>query len=240
MPFYDNFASNEPIGLGMKIAMAETRAMWKYILKYLPPQAVSYPVLEVGPGRGTVAQVLKESSPYLRYVGVDANYRLLKNLPQGVDAVTSWVPPLPFRNESFSVCFASHVLEHMPTYLQAINFLAEMRRAVAVEGLVCLRTPDFRASERHFWNVDYSHAFPTTPRRLVQMYMDVGLEVVRVFAASGPWIGKIAYLAGFAANFVPTWFINDGVDIQDGFVKRWYSLKMTFLRSIFIIGKKVK
>lgn len=60
-----------------------------------------------------------------------------------IDHVAQWgADPLPFENNSVSLVYASHVLEHIPWY-RTIDALTEAHRIICLGGRIEIWVPDF-------------------------------------------------------------------------------------------------
>ena len=234
MPFYDNFSQQPPTFIGQKLSSLEAQRILREILKDVVLQKGRF--LELGPGRGWMAKAVKEKQPTLCYVGLDISLKMLKQLPSE-HRVLSSVPPISFQSNLFDIVFASNLLEHMPTFREAFFLVEEMHRVARPGGIVALRVPNFFWWKEHFWNADYTHSFITTPRRIRQIFEDVGLKLKSTTACSGPWLGKKAYVPALLARLIPTAFIGHG-EQATRIAKIIYSGKATFLLGTLVIGVK--
>lgn len=145
--------------------------------------------LEVGPGDGSLAAAAVTAG--WRYRGVEASPELAARLRARQLSVTeAWAPPLPAADDSCDVVYADQVLEHMSGIDAAREFVAESMRALRPGGVSLLVVPDYLKERAFFWDVDYTHNFVTTERRVRQLLHDGGFHVeamVRsIGAATGP------------------------------------------------------
>lgn len=233
MPFYDNFSTIQPTGLGSQMARRIAVNQINLILKH---HSKVQDVLELGPGRGPFAgQCLQHE---LTYTCADISARLLSDLKHLPRRVQASVPPLPFASEQFDVSFAANFLEHMLDFRHAYDLVDEMRRVTRPGGLVCHCVPNVMDWGLQFWNGDYTHSFPTTPRRAAQLYLDLGLRDIAIYPLSGPWIGTLAHFGNLIGKVIPVWFIGHGAMPTSKFTKALYSAKTTFLASFMIVGRK--
>jgi SAM-dependent methyltransferase len=105
---------------------------------------------------------------------------------------------------SADVVYADQVLEHMSGIDAARQFVEEARRVLRRSGVFFVVVPDYLKERAFFWDIDYTHNFITTERRVRQLLYDGGFEVNRVVrsigAATGP--ARDALAAGaLLANF---------------------------------------
>ncbi|MCC6260600.1 MAG: class I SAM-dependent methyltransferase [Anaerolineales bacterium] len=233
MPFYDNFSAIQPTPAGSR--MAESIAV-NQINAILKQHKDVRDVLELGPGRGPFAHQCRQRN--FNYVCADISLRLLKELQSAPKRIQAYVPPLPLASASFDIAFAANFLEHMLDFKHALYLIEEMARVVRTNGLVCHCVPDFMDWGMHFWNGDYTHSFPTTPRRVMQAYVDAGLRDMKIYRLSGPWIGPLAHLGNLIGKLIPSGLVQHGAKPSAKFSKAIYSAKTTFLSSFLIIGRK--
>jgi SAM-dependent methyltransferase len=185
------------------------RSRLAMVNRHLQPPGL---LLEIGPGQGTLADLAIASG--WAYRGIDASVVLAGTLrARGLDIVEAWVPPIPAGDASCDVLYADQVLEHMAGIDAAREFVAEARRVVRPGGLCYVVVPDYLKERTFFWDVDYTHNFVTTERRVRQLLYDGGfdvLEMVRqIGAASG--LSRDALAAGAVLVNLP------GVDM----ISRW-------------------
>jgi hypothetical protein len=126
----------------------------------------------------------------------------------------------------------------MLDFRHAFDLVSEMQRVIRPGGLVCHSVPNAMEWGLQFWNGDYTHSFPTTPRRLVQLYLDLGLTDIEVFPISGPWIGPMAHVGNVIGKLIPVWVVGHGTSMGSRFTKALFSAKTTFLASFMIVGRK--
>jgi SAM-dependent methyltransferase len=136
-------------------------------------------MVEVGPGHGTLAEQAVAAG--WRYTAIEASKILIDVLKgKGLRVIESWAPPIPVPDASTDVVYADQVLEHMNGIEQARHFTAEALRALRPGGVFFVVVPDYLKERTFFWDVDYTHNFVTTERRVRQLFNDGGFEVLEV------------------------------------------------------------
>jgi SAM-dependent methyltransferase len=145
-------------------------------------------MLEIGPGHGGVGPLATADG--WRYRAIEASPVLADALrARGVDVTEAWVPPIPFPDASCDVVYADQVLEHMPGVEAARSLVAEAWRTLKPDGVFFVVVPDCLKERAFFWDVDYTHNFVTTERRVRQLLYDGGFVVERVIRSIGAATG---------------------------------------------------
>jgi SAM-dependent methyltransferase len=141
-------------------------------------------LLEIGPGQGSLARAAVQAG--WRYRAIEASPALIDELRrQGLEVIEAWAPPIPAPDESTDVVYADQVLEHMSGIDGARAFVAEARRVLRPGGTVFIVVPDYLKERGFFWDVDYTHNFVTTERRVRQLLYDGGFEIAQVVRSIG-------------------------------------------------------
>jgi SAM-dependent methyltransferase len=104
---------------------------------------------------------------------------------KGLAVIESWTPPMPIPDRSADVVYADQVLEHMSGIDAARQFTAEAFRALRPGGVFFVVVPDYLKERTFFWDVDYTHNFVTTERRVKQLFNDNGFDIVDIERSIG-------------------------------------------------------
>ena len=148
---------------------------------YKPPPGDFY---EIGPGRGTLAEQAVEAG--WRYTAIEASPILVDVLKlKGLRVIESWTPPIPIADATADVIYADQVLEHMSGIDAARQFTAEALRALRPGGVFFVVVPDYLKERTFFWDVDYTHNFVTTERRVTQLFNDNGFDILAIERSIG-------------------------------------------------------
>jgi SAM-dependent methyltransferase len=149
--------------------------------RYTPAHGAMF---EIGPGHGTLAEQAVAAG--WRYTAIEASPILIDILrKKGLAVIESWTPPIPIRDASADVVYADQVLEHMSGIDAARHFTAEAFRALKPGGVFFVVVPDYLKERTFFWDVDYTHNFVTTERRVRQLFNDNGFDVLHVERSIG-------------------------------------------------------
>jgi len=139
---------------------------------------------EIGPGHGTLAEQAVEAG--WRYTAIEASPILVEVLKKkGLAVIESWTPPMPIPDGSADVIYADQVLEHMSGIDDARRFTAEALRALRPGGVFFVVVPDYLKERTFFWDVDYTHNFVTTERRVRQLFNDNGFDILAIERSIG-------------------------------------------------------
>lgn len=155
-------------------------------------------LLELGPGEGDFSEVARAAG--WRYRAIEASPVLAAALrARGVSVKEAWVPPIGEPDSSADVVYADQMLEHMPTADAARALAAEAFRVLRPGGVFSVTVPDYLKERAFFWDVDYTHNFVTTPRRVSQLLYDAGFSIERLALAIGRTLGLGRVLLATAA-----------------------------------------
>ena len=141
-------------------------------------------MLEIGPGKGSLALAAVDAG--WRYRAIEASPILIAELRgQGLEVIEGWAPPMRTGDATCDVVYADQVLEHMSGIDAAREFVAEALRVLRPGGILFVVVPDYLKERTFFWDVDYTHNFVTTERRVKQLLYDGGFTVERVVRSIG-------------------------------------------------------
>ena len=143
---------------------------------------------ESGPGKGSLAHAAVEVG--WRYRAMEASPILIDELrADGLEIIEGWAPPILAADRSCDVVYADQVLEHMSGIDAARAFTAEALRVLKPGGVLFVVVPDYLKERTFFWDVDYTHNFVTTERRVRQLFYDGGFTIERVVRSIGAATG---------------------------------------------------
>jgi SAM-dependent methyltransferase len=183
--FYRTFSEKQLTGLGGARRGKIERSRLALLSKHIQPPG---PMLEIGPGHGTLAAQAVEAG--WQYSAVEPSPALAEKLRgHGLDVVQAWTPPIPKPDGSYRVVYADQVLEHMSGIDAARHFTAEALRVLQPGGVFFVVVPDYLKERGFFWDIDYTHNFVTTERRVRQLFYDGGFEIERVVRSIGTATG---------------------------------------------------
>jgi SAM-dependent methyltransferase len=196
--FYRTFSEKKLTALGGARRTRIERSRLALLAQYASPPG---PMLEIGPGQGTLAALAIQAG--WQYSAIEPSPLLAERLrAEGLDIVQAWTPPVPAADSSCEVLYADQVLEHMSGIDAARAFVAEALRVLHPGGVVFIVVPDYLKERGFFWDIDYTHNFPTTERRVRQLLYDGGFEIERVVRSIGTATGPARDLLAAGALLV--------------------------------------
>jgi len=197
-------------------------------------------VLEIGPGHGYFAEHCRDKG--LSYEFCDTSSAVLEKMSAlGFEGHLGLLHELTLSPGQFDLIWMSHVLEHSPTWLAAREMVDAAQQLLAPNGALVIVSPDILSWRHEFWNVDWSHGYPTSVRNVVQMCSDVGFQEVTAFHHRNGSKNLLVRAVFSLISWVPHRFIDrvltpSRYKVGDGFT---YSWKAVFgWRQIFVMARK--
>ena len=189
MALYDRFIDvmeGQP-PLVRKAEARRNRCVFHRISGHLSGGTAPQKVVEVGVGTGAFARLCLDAG--WAYTGIDRNTTFLSRL-EGVRAVPAEVPPFPesLDRNHFDLAYSAFVLEHMRDGLEALQFIEGLTGLLRPGGHLVLLVPDSLSLGLEFWNLDYTHRFPTCERNVGEIALECGLELREFIRYRGPFV----------------------------------------------------
>jgi len=185
--FYRDFSERQKqlTDLGRARRGRTERARLGLLMRHASPPG---DMLEIGPGQGSLAMRAVDAG--WRYRAMEASPMLIEELRgKGLDVISGWAPPILSADASCDVVYADQVLEHMSGIDTARQFVAEALRVLRPGGAFFVVVPDYLKERSFFWDVDYTHNFVTTERRVQQLLNDGGFDILQVVRSIGAATG---------------------------------------------------
>jgi SAM-dependent methyltransferase len=189
-------------------------------------------LLEIGPGKGMFAELCIKKG--VEYLGIEGEEGMAKELAEkNIRVINRLIPPLSM-DEKFDVIYMNQVFEHMDDLEMAKQLLSDCRKNLNDGGLLCISCLEISFWKEDFFACDYTHNFPTSLKRLEQMFYDFDLKIVNKGHYTLIFNG---FLFSFVISFLTRLAWNLGI-IKLFFPKKAYKVKCSMLPSFLIIGKK--
>lgn len=230
--FFEHFnKGDQPTQMGLRMVGALSRRLFAFAAV---PEGGS--VLEIGPGRGPLADVCLQKG--IKYSAVEANRSMAESLRQkGAEVVCARVPPLPEFDQTFDVVIMVNAMEHMDTMTAALQTAQQVWGLLRPGGQFVIHSPDYLNWRLNFFNCDFTHNYVTSRRRLTQLLQDAGFVAIRSTYMSGPLTGAAALIATSLLGLVPFGWCN-AVLPENKIIYKLYKGQLSFLRKVLIAGKK--
>ena len=201
-------------------------------------QAIQPPgdMLEIGPGHGTLAEQAVAAG--WRYKALEPSPLLVEILrAKGLEVTQAFTPPFVAGDASADVVYADQVLEHMSGIDTARLFTSEALRALRPGGVFFVVVPDYLKERTFFWDVDYTHNFVTTERRVRQLLYDGGFTVERVVRSIGMATGWRRNLLAAAALFVNVPGV-DALSRATGTAELLFKIRKNLFETLTFVARK--
>ena len=196
--FYKSFSEKQLTSYGSGRRSRIERHRLALLERYARPPGAMF---EIGPGHGTLGELAVASG--WQYTAVETSPFLIDVLrKKGLNVLESWTPPFPMADATADVIYADQILEHMRGIDDARQFTAEALRTLKPGGHFFVVVPNYLKERAFFWDVDYTHNFVTTPRRMKQLLYDGGFEVLHLERAIGISTGIARDVLSAAKVFV--------------------------------------
>lgn len=181
MAFYRTFSEKKLTGAGAARRSRIEQARFEMVSSVTKAPA---DFLEVGPGQGAIADLAREAG--YRYRAVEPSPFLCEQLrARGVEVTEAFTPPIPGGDASLDILYADQVVEHMSGIDAARLWVAEALRLLRPGGTLFIVVPDYLKEREFFWDIDYTHNFITTERRMRQLLYDGGFDVTHMVRSIG-------------------------------------------------------
>jgi SAM-dependent methyltransferase len=230
MDYYNHIYTQKISRIGCFVERKVNRVLFSLVHRYIIDN-----LLEIGCGRGYFAEVCKEEGT--DYTGIEPNKMMYEKLVSaGYNVINQSVPPIPFNDSSFGTLYCAHILEHIPGH-NIYFFIKEIYTKIKKEGTLIIVAPNFNVWKNEFWNVDYTHTFITTPRRVKQLLEDNGFEIVNLTRISGVFTGVKRHIINFLVRLYPHRFLDSTIGrfFHEDF---FYNGKILFLENFITVAQK--
>ena len=91
----------------------------------------------------------------------------------------------PRTEKKFDIIYASFLVEHLQSGNELFSFISNCKKILKKNGIIVFLAPDCLKQKWEFWNIDYTHAYPTTKRNVSMAFKDNGIDDVDVISFNG-------------------------------------------------------
>lgn len=238
--FYSNYIERRPHHRSEILIERWHGRLLDLVLSKIQTQPLN--VLEIGPGHGYFAKKCVDHG--LQYQFCDTSPAVFNKMQDlGFEGHLGMISQIGVPRQSFDIVWVSHVLEHSPTWLDAREMVLSASQLLVDGGVLVIVSPDYLSWRRNFWNIDWSHGYPTTKRNVIQICSDVGFAEVDGYYHRNASLSLatrffFALLTIAPHNLIDRVLTPNRAKKADGFV---YSWKCVFgWRQILIISRKAR
>ena len=133
-------------------------------------------ILDLNPGFEGIYNEIDLSQN--KYLALEQNPNIRSFLEERSIPVKNWnIPSIPLEDNSIDYVLSTPFIEHLPTYIDALNLLIEIRRVLKPGGKILLIVPNYLSLKEIFFE-DYKHGWVTTRKRIKDMLLDCHYEIL--------------------------------------------------------------
>lgn len=246
MSFYDIFYNNRHSPFFERLLVNMNTNVLKCITAEFPRKK-EISLLEIGPGKGYLYKSIQQSKKKINYFALDRNELILKSLDTKKIFVSA-IPKMPDFKREFDIIYAAYVIEHLNSGQEVYEFIRNAKKYLKSDGLIVLFAPDTIKQKMEFWNIDYTHIYPTTKRNITMALYENGITNIRIYNINGLLTYKlfrsnlIYYCIRFFLlfynykffHFFSSLFSSNKYDLNDIFYKAYCLVKE---ENIMVIAK---
>lgn len=199
MALYDLFLENHHPEFIKKYLIASNRNIIKYLLNKIKRNNIS--ILEIWPWKWYFYAAVKKH-PLIKYSALDRNALILSNLPENIDKYYGELPNIPNNivDKKFDIIYCAYVMEHLNNWETIYMFMKEYKNLLNDWWYLVILTPDCLRQKWEFFNMDYTHKYPTTKRNIYMILKDVWYQHTEIYELN--WILYPKYFYSRFFNFM--------------------------------------
>jgi hypothetical protein len=138
----------------------------------------------LGPGKGYFYKAVQALPENTYYAAIDRNESILQAL--GIkNTYHSELPSIPKLKNTYDIIYCSYLVEHLKDGVTVYQLLENLKPYLSEQGKIILLFPDCEKQKLEFWNMDYTHVYPTTRRNMAMITSEAGLEVNKIIRING-------------------------------------------------------
>lgn len=189
---YNVFLNNSHTTKQEKILIRYNLSVVNSIVGRVKSSKKKIDLLELGVGKGYFAQACREynetSETEIKYSAFDRNKEMLRQLTKSDKTIKTYsgeLPKLIIKNKKFDIIYCAFVVEHLKNGLEVYDLINNMKKLLNDGGLIVLFTPNALSQKFEFYNIDYTHQYPTTARNVTMAFRDCSIDDVKVTKING-------------------------------------------------------
>jgi SAM-dependent methyltransferase len=209
---YNEYVSRKAWKPGESLQHWVSKRILEELIRVTDLEITACDVLEIGCGTGTLARKITERG-FRSYSAFEPNSMLASMTREnvsGAKVLEVALPNVPSGfNSSYDLIIGVHVIEHAKNGYEAREWIASIKPLLKTNGLLVIISPEISDYKGFFWEIDWSHCFPTSKENLKQLAIDLEYEIVlaRSFKL-GSTRPPITFIAKILSLLIPTKMFN--------------------------------
>lgn len=177
---YDEYKLRKSWKYGLPLQTWISQRIIKEIVRVTKINPQETRVLEIGSGTGTLARAVTQFG-FSSYAAFEPNPHLAQmtresNGEAAVYEVMLPSTPVELLN-SFDLIICVHVIEHAENGYRAREWIESLVPLLTEKGKVVVISPEVNDYKTFFWEIDWSHCFPTSCENIKQIFQDLNLTL---------------------------------------------------------------
>jgi SAM-dependent methyltransferase len=192
MAFYNVFLNNSHGEGTQKLLVKYNINILKYLIRQIESKEIS--LLEIGVGKGyfklAVDKVNEDGNYKIKYTAMDRNEDMLKNLetytaPFDGCAVGNCPEMKELPDKKYDIIYSSFLIEHLNNGHELYTMIENCKKHLNPNGIIVFLAPDAMKQKFEFYNIDYTHIYPTTKRNVSMAFYDNDLYNINIIPLNG-------------------------------------------------------
>lgn len=190
---YNVFLNNSHSTRQEKILTNYNYQVFEHIVEKIKTNKKKLEVLELGVGKGYFAKAChmfsQKNDITIKYSAFDRNEDMLKNLSNIDHSIKTYSGELPNlkikTNKKFDIVYCAFVVEHLNSGLEVYGLINNIKKVLNKNGMIVFFTPNALKQGYEFYNIDYTHQYPTTARNLTMAFKDCEINQIECLKING-------------------------------------------------------
>ena len=205
---YDEFLNRNSWQFGRPLQEFIAKRIISITLKLTNLDLNSITLIEFGSGHGHLGKAADQIG-IRNYIGIEPNSALAAYSRSKLNNANILEYALPFIGDELTgtadLAISTHVIEHAKDGYEARTWIEAMKRCLKKDGFLAIYCPDIKDYGNSFWDIDWSHAFPTTLNNVTQICLDLGLQPISSLRIRGATTNPLVRLFAYGICFlIPT------------------------------------
>jgi len=191
---YDIFLENSHTARQEKILLNFNYRIVERLVKNLNHSSKNnIEILEIGVGKGYFAKACntysERNDKKINFSALDRNKAMLDNIKKYNKAIKTYQGELQNLTikpkNKFDIVYCAFVVEHLSSGQEIYELINNIKKILNDGGLIVFFTPNALSQKFEFYNIDYTHQYPTTARNVAMAFYDCGINDVTCLKVNG-------------------------------------------------------